>query len=95
MRLVTLTERFCKRRQALAPSGEAGKAVGRCAAALARDDLPTVQDAEASMPPSATYWFRRVPDVNLWIWFSFDDERVYLVHLGNKPPVPIDRSSDD
>jgi hypothetical protein len=42
------------------------------------------------MPPASVFWVRRVPDRNLWIWFSYDDVRVYLVHLGDKPPMPLE-----
>ncbi len=41
------------------------------------------------MPPTARYWFRRVPGQNLWIYFSFDDVTVYLVTLSAKPPIPL------
>jgi len=42
------------------------------------------------MPPVALYWFRRVSEFNLWIWFAFDDERVTLVSVSSTPPIPID-----
>ena len=74
-------------------SGHLARTVGECAAALSRDDLPTLQDAEAMMPPTSIYWFRRVPGANLWIWFTFDDQRVFLVSLTAKPSSPIDRSN--
>lgn len=90
MRVVSLTGRFCARKKALVTSEELARAVARCAAALAREPLPTLQDAEAMMPPTSIYWFRRVPDVNLWIWFTFDEQRVFLVSLTSKPPIPIE-----
>jgi hypothetical protein len=42
------------------------------------------------MPPTAVYWVRRVLGANLWLWFAFDDDRLYLVHLGSSPPIPMD-----
>lgn len=93
MRIPELTPNFCARRNRLADSPEASKAVGRCVAALTRDPLPTMQDFQTMKPPvSPVHWFRRVPDQNLWIWFLFDDEHVTLVSLSDKPPVPIQRS---
>ena len=90
MRLISLTTRFNRRRTTLAPSGEAGRALARCIVQLARESLPGPDDYEAMMPPTATYWVRRVVGANLWVWFSFDHTRVYLVHLGDKPPVPLE-----
>lgn len=89
-RIASLSPRFCARRRDLEITGETGKAVAKCIGALTRDPLPTAQDAEALMPPVSRYWFRRVQDYNLWIWFSFDDARVYIVSLTARPPVPID-----
>lgn len=41
------------------------------------------------MPPTAIYWFRRVPGQNLWLYFSFSDADLYAVSLTQRPPVPI------
>ena len=67
--------------------------MARCIAALAREPLPTMQDMETMKPPvSSIYWFRRVPEMNLWIWFLFNDEYVTLISLTDKPPTPIERT---
>jgi hypothetical protein len=89
MRLIALGARFGRRRSVLAASGDAGRALARCIVDLARGSLPGPEDYEAMMPPVAVYSVRRVPGANLWIWFSFDDERVYLVNLSASPPVPL------
>jgi hypothetical protein len=90
MRVPHLTPRYCGRVKRLELQPEQTKAVARCTAALCREDLPTLQDAEASMPPTAIYWFRRVPHQNLWVWFTFDEATVFLVSLTSNPPVPLE-----
>jgi hypothetical protein len=42
------------------------------------------------MPPVAVYWFRRVPDFNLWIWYAFDPDELTVVSLTDRPPIPIE-----
>jgi len=90
MRLTIFTPRFNRRRVALVTSREIARALARCIVALGREPLPGPGDYEAMMPPTAVYWVRRVLGANLWIWFAFDDERLYLVHLGGSPPIPMD-----
>lgn len=90
MRIVSPTARFARRRSALAAGEQARRAVAQCVRELEQGPLPGPQDYEAMMPPASVFWVRRVPDRNLWIWFSYDDVRVYLVHLGDKPPVPLE-----
>lgn len=53
------------------------------------EPLPGAQDAETMYPPVRRYWFRRVPGLNLWVYFRFDDRELVAVDVSAKPPVPI------
>jgi hypothetical protein len=88
-RIARLSPRFYARYRSLGVSGAAALAVARTIAALTREPLPGPQDRETMMPPVARYWFRRVPDHNLWIYFAFSETELIAVTLSGRPPVPI------
>jgi hypothetical protein len=89
-RIARLSPRFQARYRSLGVSGGAAIAVARTIGALTREALPGPQDRETMMPPVARYWFRRVPDHNLWIYFTFGETEIVAVSLSTRPPVPIE-----
>jgi len=89
-RLLTLTARFLKRRDALGVmAGAPAVAVRATLVALARGPLPGPQDAETLMPPVARVWYRRVPGFNLWVFYDFSEAELVVVTLTARPPVPL------
>jgi hypothetical protein len=89
-RIARLSPRFHARHWSLEVSGATAVAVARTIAALTREPLPGPQDRETMMPPVARYWFRRVPDHNLWIYFAFSETELVAVTLSARPPIPLE-----
>jgi hypothetical protein len=58
---------------------------------LAVDALPGPLDYEVLIPPTRSAWVRRVPNCNLWVFYTFGDVEVRVVALTVTPPVPLDR----
>ena len=59
-------------------------------AALAEaDELPGLGDDETSFGPGRAF-VRRVSGRNVWIFYRFDDARVFAMTARAQPPVPID-----
>ena len=68
-----------------------GRAVGRVLGALMTDaSLPGPGDVRALRPPTREAFVRRVPKVNLWVWYVVLDGVVFVVGLTTDPPVPLD-----
>ncbi len=78
-RIVSLTQRFCARYKQLKLERDAASALGRCICALEKDDLPTAQMSKPYRHPLRSIGFRRVPNHNLWVRFTFDDVRVNIL----------------
>ncbi len=90
-RIPRLTGRFNRRRQALGlASGAEAVVLARTIGALAHGPLPGPADFETLVPPVQRVWVRRIAGLNLWVFYTFDDSVVSLVHVADKPPVPAD-----
>jgi hypothetical protein len=57
--------------------------------ALSVEALPGPLDYEVAIPPTRRAWVRRVPNCNLWVFYTFDDVDVRVVALTATPPVPL------
>lgn len=64
-------------------------ALGTTIRSLAVGPLPGPADIEVGVPPVRTAWSRRVAGMNLWIYYSWDDARVFVLTVVTSPPVPI------
>jgi hypothetical protein len=72
------------------PGSHAFRAVFATIAALAKtDELPGPADYEASFSPGRAY-VRRVTSHNVWLFYRFDADHVFLLTARREPPVPID-----
>jgi hypothetical protein len=56
----------------------------------ASDTLPGPLDYVVTVAPVAEAWVRRVTGENLWLYYGFDDTRVFVRAVTRTPPVPID-----
>jgi hypothetical protein len=72
------------------PDTVSGRALNALLASMLAAELPGTQDAETLMPPTARYWFRRVPGQNLWLYFAFSETQLFAVSLTRQPPIPLD-----
>lgn len=70
------------------PGSPEAKRLAATIRALAAGPLPGAQDVETPLPPAKLAWVRRVPRANLWIYFTFDDDRVFIGSVVRTPPVP-------
>ena len=52
--------------------------------------LPGPLDYEVGIPPTRSAWCRRIPAQNLWLLYKVRDDVVYLLHVKNTPPIPLD-----
>ena len=89
-RILRLSERFNRAVRRLGVAGTpAGQALASTLVSMQQETLPGPLDAEAMMPPTAIYWFRRIPGQNLWLYFSWSNTELYAVSLTARPPVPL------
>jgi hypothetical protein len=72
------------------PGTQVAQALASVIARLLSAELPGPQDAETLVPPVRRCWFRRIPGCNLWLLFTYDDDRLVLRALTNSPPVPVE-----
>ena len=52
--------------------------------------LPKPQDFEALAPVIGVAWARRVADLDLWVFFRFDDDEVTIIGLTARPPTRVE-----
>jgi hypothetical protein len=65
-----------------------GAALGRSLAAIADSStLPGPLDVEVQFRPGKAH-ARRVAQLNLWVWFRFDEDSVSIVSVTDEPPLP-------
>lgn len=57
--------------------------------AMLSAELPGPLDFEVMIPPTRIAWVRRVPNCNLWLFFSFDVSELRAIALTSSPPVPL------
>lgn len=66
------------------------RAVFKTVAALARtSDLPGPLDVEVRFRPGRAY-VRRVSGENLWVFYRFDLQHLYVMTARNVPPTPAE-----
>lgn len=71
------------------PTDRAAVAIGRSIAALSSAAvLPGPLDVEAPVPPTNVAYVRRVPNHNIWIWYTLAPGEVAIITLTNAPPAP-------
>ncbi|MBN1610870.1 MAG: hypothetical protein JW940_29835 [Polyangiaceae bacterium] len=89
-RVLRITEQFRRTQRRVAPAGTpAAQALAATLARLTFGELPAWPDSETLVPPVRRYWFRRVPNMNLWVLYSFDDAHVTARAVVSSPPVPV------
>lgn len=90
-RILKITLRFQHaQRRLVRPGTPIAQGLAATIARLQLGNLPGPLDAETLVPPTARWWFRRVPGANLWVLFTFDSSSVTLRSLANNPPIPLD-----
>lgn len=90
-RILKLTDRFQASRKALvAPRSLTMAALGATLGRLINGKLPTSHDFEALLPPVGVAWARRVPGVQLWVFFTFDANEVTILAMTEQEPVPVE-----
>lgn len=52
-------------------------------------ELPGPQDQDVPIPPIAKAYVRRVPGMNLWLYYDLRGEEVVILWVRQAPPVPI------
>jgi hypothetical protein len=78
--------RFLKSRARLSLTQEQAKGIGRTIAILCEGELPLLGSYEKQIPPVASAWVYRVKGENLWLWYTFDETRLYLRTVTATPP---------
>jgi hypothetical protein len=53
------------------------------------NDLPAAGDHETVFAPGRAY-VRRVVVHNVWLFYRFDDNHVFVMTARREPPVPVD-----
>ena len=89
-RIIKLTPGFARARSKLGivAGTPRGTALGRCMTAIANSaTLPGPADMEVEFRPGIAH-ARRAGQLNLWVWFRFDDDSVSMVSVTDEPPVP-------
>jgi hypothetical protein len=92
-RLLKLTTPYLRAadRLGVVPGSARGRAVGRILAAISGDPiLPAPGDVRTLRPPTHEAFVRRVPERNLWVWYTLKDDAVFVVGLTSEPPIPYD-----
>ena len=89
-RALRLTELFFwSRRRLVMPRTLPAAALAATLGRLMSGPLPKPQDFEALAPVIGVAWARRVADLDLWVFFRFDDDEVVIVGLTARPPVRV------
>ena len=55
---------------------------------MTAEALPGPGDVQTPIPPTAMAYVRRCGDANLWLYFTFDAEQVFVGSVVGAPPVP-------
>ena len=70
-----------------AKSPEYRAVFGAIAALADADELPGSSDQETSFAPGGAF-VRRVSDLDAWLLYRFDAERLFVMTARGEPPVP-------
>ena len=90
-RALRLTRRFFRsRRHLIVPGTLPAAALAGTLARLMAGPLPKPHDFEALAPIVGVAWVRRVPNLDLWVFFRFDDLEVTVLAVTSRPPVRVE-----
>jgi hypothetical protein len=70
-------------------SPEAKRLAATIRAICAEAVLPSPGDQDVPIPPTAKAYVRRVPGMNLWLYFDVVAQGIVLLWVRRSPPVPL------